>query len=116
MRLSKYAADVIWERLQTDNPQVLLNYSGAAFRARFVSRIWMRRIIAAFTNQTILEIGCTFLRLPLIKNLAKHVFFGRGSFPDDSRFQISNSKLVENSRFQISNSKLERGANLESGI
>lgn len=82
MRLSKYAAEVIWERLQADNPQVLLNYSGEAFRARFVSRLWMRRIIATFTNQTILEIGCAFLRLPLIKNFAKHVFFGRGSFPD----------------------------------
>lgn len=82
MRLSKYAADVIWERLQTDNPEVLLNYSGEQFRARFVSRLWMRRIIATFTNQTLLEIGCAFLRLPIIKNFAKHVFFGRGSFPD----------------------------------
>lgn len=87
MRLSKYAAEVIWERLQTDNPQVLLNYSGEAFRARFVSRIWMRRIIATFTNQTLLEIGCAFLRLPLIKNFAKHVFFGRGSFPDVENLQ-----------------------------
>lgn len=86
MRLSKYAADVIWERLQTNDPEVLLNYSGEQFRARFVSRLWMRRIIATFTNQTLLEIGCAFLRLPLIKNFAKHVFFGRGSFPDvDSR-------------------------------
>jgi geranylgeranyl reductase family protein len=87
MRLSKYAAEVIWERLQTDNPAVLLNYSGEAFRARFVSRIWMRRIIATFTNQTLLEIGCAFLRLPLIKNFAKHVFFGRGSFPDVENLQ-----------------------------
>lgn len=82
MRLSKYAADVVWERLKTDNPEVLLNYSGEQFRARFVSRLWMRRIIATFTNQTLLEIGCAFLRLPIIKNFAKHVFFGRGSFPD----------------------------------
>lgn len=82
MRLSKYAAEVICERLKADDPEVLLNYSGEAFRARFVSRIWMRRIIATFTNQTLLEIGCAFLRLPLIKNFARHVFFGRGSFPD----------------------------------
>ena len=87
MRLSKYAADVIWERLQTDNPQVLLNYSGETFRARFVSRLWMRRMIATFTNQTLLEIGCAFLRLPIIKNFAKHVFFGRGSFPDVENLQ-----------------------------
>lgn len=87
MRLSKYAVEVIWERLQTDNPQVLLNYSGEQFRARFVSRLWMRRIIATFTNQTLLEIGCAFLRLPIIKSFAKHVFFGRGSFPDAEDFQ-----------------------------
>jgi flavin-dependent dehydrogenase len=99
MRLSKYAAEVIWERLNTDNPEVLMNYSGEAFRARFVSRLWMRRIIATFTNQTLLEIGCAFLRLPLIKNFAKHVFFGRGSFPDlefkiqDSKFKMSNQIL-----------------------
>jgi flavin-dependent dehydrogenase len=82
MRLSKYAAEVIWERLKADDPQVLLNYSGEAFRARFVSRLWMRRLIATFTNQTLLEIGCAFLRLPVIRNFARHVFFGRGSFPD----------------------------------
>lgn len=99
MRLSKYAAEVIWERLKTDNAQVLLNYSGESFRARFVSRLWMRRIIATFTNQTILEIGCGFLRLPLIKNFAKHVFFGRGSFPDmevsSLKPQVSGQRTTE---------------------
>ena len=93
MRLSKYAAEVICERLNADNPEVLLNYSGEAFRARFVSRIWMRRIIATFTNQTLLEIGCAFLRLPIIKNFAKHVFFGRGSFPDmENHYPRRNTK------------------------
>lgn len=87
IRLSKYAAEVIWERLQTDKPEVLLNYSGEAFRARFVSRIWMRRIIAIIKSQFLLEIGCAFLRLPFIKNFAKHVFFGRGSFPDVESLQ-----------------------------
>ncbi|HRH46080.1 MAG TPA: hypothetical protein PKY82_30835, partial [Pyrinomonadaceae bacterium] len=93
MRLSKYAAEIIWERLQADDPKVLLNYSGEQFRARFVSRLWMRRIIAAFTNQTLLEIGCAFLRLPIIKNFAKHVFFGRGSFPDvENHYPRSDTK------------------------
>ncbi len=87
MRLSKYAADVIWERLQTDNPQVLFNYSGETFRARFVSRLWMRRIIANVKSQFLLEIGCAFLRLPIIKNFARHVFFGRSSFPDVENLQ-----------------------------
>jgi flavin-dependent dehydrogenase len=82
LRLSKMAAEVIWERLETGNPQVLLKFSGELFRARFVSRLWMRRILAMFSNQLLLETGCFFLRLPLLKKLAAHVFFGRGSFPD----------------------------------
>jgi geranylgeranyl reductase family protein len=92
MRLSKYAADVIWERLQNNDPRVLLNYSGEAFRARFVSRIWMRKIIAVLTNQTLLEIGCALLRLPLVRYFARHVFFGRGSFPDTNRFEYQANK------------------------
>jgi len=82
LRLSKMAAEVIWERLQADNPQILLKFSGALFRARFVSRLWMRRILAMFSSQWLLEIGFACLRLPLVKKLAAHVFFGRGSFPD----------------------------------
>ena len=82
MRLSKFAADIVHERLQTDNSQVLLNYSGELFRARFVSRLWMRRIIKTFTNQRLLEFGFSFLRGRLGQNFARHVFFGRGSFPD----------------------------------
>ncbi|HEX9960396.1 MAG TPA: NAD(P)/FAD-dependent oxidoreductase, partial [Pyrinomonadaceae bacterium] len=82
LRLSKMAAEVVWERLETGNPRVLLKFSGELFRARFVSRLWMRRILAMFSNQFLLETGCFFLRLPLLKKLAAHVFFGRGSFPD----------------------------------
>ncbi len=74
-------------KTQTDNPDVLLNYSGETFRARFVSRLWMRRIIAKVKSQFLLEIGCAFLRLPIIKNFARHVFFGRGSFPDVENLQ-----------------------------
>jgi flavin-dependent dehydrogenase len=82
MRLSTYAAEIVWESLQTDDPKILLNYSGEQFRARFVSRLWMRRIIRTFTNQTLLELGHRFLRGRLGRKFAKHVFFGRGSFPD----------------------------------
>jgi flavin-dependent dehydrogenase len=82
LRLSAMAADVIEERLRTDDPTVMLKFSGDLFRARFVSRLWMRRIISIFTNQTLLELSCAFLRRALGKKFAEHVFFGRGSFPD----------------------------------
>jgi len=82
MRLSAMAANIIAERLECDNPDVLLAFSGELFRARFISRLWMRRIISVFTNQTLLELGFAFLRGKIGRKLAKHVFFGRGSFPD----------------------------------
>ena len=82
MRLSRFAAEIVRERLQTGDSKVLLQYSGELFRARFVSRLWMRRIIKTFTNQRLLELGFAFLRGKLGQKFARHVFFGRGSFPD----------------------------------
>ena len=64
MRLSKYAAEIISERLKTDDPQVLLNYSGELFHARFVSRIWMRKILEILNKQIYWKqacfLGCRF--------------------------------------------------------
>jgi flavin-dependent dehydrogenase len=82
LRLSAFAASVAAERLRVSDPEVLLQYSGKRFRARFVSRIWMRRIAAGFSRQPALEAGFGFLRSGLGRRFAKHVFFGRGSFPD----------------------------------
>lgn len=97
LRLSKLAAEIIWERLQTDDSQVLLNYSGKLFRARFISRLWMRRMIKTLTNQTLLEIGCLFLRSKIGQKFAHHVFFGRASFPDVKleNFEKSNTLKQE---------------------
>jgi hypothetical protein len=69
--------------LQAGNPKILETYSGDLFRARFVSRLWMRQMLAAMNNQTLLEIGCAAMRMPILRDFAAHVFFGRGSFPDD---------------------------------
>ena len=98
MRLSKFAAEIVWERLQTENPRVLLQYSGELFRARFTSRLWMRRIIKTFTNQTLLELGFAFLRGKLGRKFARHVFFGRGSFPD---VEIKKAPLVGYQKSEI---------------
>ena len=100
LRLSKYAAEVILERLHTNDPSVLLQYSGEEFRARFVSRLWMRRIIASFTFQPFLEAACLLMRLPLLKTVAKHVFFGRGSFPDMKFRNAHTAELLKNPGFE----------------
>src|SRR6266542_822464 len=82
MRLSAYAARVIGDYLETGDRAALSSYSGELFRARFLSRLWMRRIIAAVRSPALIEIGCALFRLPVFDSLAWHVFFGRGSFPD----------------------------------
>jgi flavin-dependent dehydrogenase len=94
LRLSAFATDVIVESLQKNDPRILLNYSGKLFRARFISRLWMRRIIATFTNQTLLEFGFKFLRGKFGQKFAKHVFFGRGSFPDVEIKTNSHVKII----------------------
>lgn len=82
MRLSAFAAQVVSEYLSSGDPRALRVYSGELFRARFASRLWARRVAATFRQRQLLELGCAVLRFPLLNRLARHVFFGRGSFPD----------------------------------
>lgn len=82
MRLSSFAAQVVNEFLSSGNAQVLEMYSGKLFRARFASRLWARRAASTLRRREILELGCAVLRLPLLNGIARHIFFGRGSFPD----------------------------------
>jgi len=82
MRLSTLAAQVIPAFLESEDVEVLRHYSGELFRARFASRLWMRRLVANIRHPALIEIACASLRLPVLKSFARHVFFGRGSFPD----------------------------------
>jgi flavin-dependent dehydrogenase len=82
MRLSTLAAKVIAASLETGNADALASYSGELFRARFASRLWMRRLAATVRQPALLEVGCACMRLPILNSFAWHVFFGRGSFPD----------------------------------
>jgi flavin-dependent dehydrogenase len=82
MRLSTLAANVVAEYLVTGNEHALQVYSGELFRARFASRLWMRRVASNIKNPGLLELACAALRLPVLNAFAWHVFFGRGSFPD----------------------------------
>jgi flavin-dependent dehydrogenase len=82
LRLSMFAAEIIRERLRTGDARALLEFSGARFRGRFISRLWMRRLITVMQSNTLLELGFGVLRGRVGRKLAEHVFFGRGSFPD----------------------------------
>lgn len=82
MRLSSLAAEVVAEYLSTGDAAALARYSGAQFRSRFLSRLLMRRALSNVKSPALLEAGCALSRLAPFKSLARHVFFGRGSFPD----------------------------------
>ena len=82
MRLSTLAAKVIARYLETEDADVLKAYSGELFRARFASRLWMRRVISNIRQPALLELACAGMRLPVLNWFAWHIFFGRGSFPD----------------------------------
>jgi flavin-dependent dehydrogenase len=82
LRLSNLAARVINDYLETNDVASLEPYAGDLFRARFSSRLLMRRLFSATHDPALLELSCAALRLPGLRRLAQHVFFGRGSFPD----------------------------------
>jgi flavin-dependent dehydrogenase len=85
LRLSALAADVAIEFLATGNAAVLAPYDGAALRARFRTRLLVRRVLSAVRSPAAAELACAALRLPPFRAAAQHVFFGRGSFPDVAR-------------------------------
>ena len=82
MRLSGLAAEVISDYLKAGDESALARYSGARFRSRFVSRLWMRRALSSVESPLLVEAACALMRLAPFGRLARHVFFGRGSFPD----------------------------------
>lgn len=81
LRLSAFASGVTVDYLAAGDPRALAPYSGARFRSRFASRLFMRRILETFGSPLLMEAAHTALRTPPGRVLARHVFFGRGSFP-----------------------------------
>lgn len=98
MRLSTLAARVIAQYLESGDPAVLKAYSGNQFRARFTSRLWMRRLLSGVRNPALVELACAGMRLPLANKFASHVFFGRGSFPDVEPYSTPQMVLQEETR------------------
>ncbi len=82
LRLSEKAARVIVRRFETGDPRVLKAYSGQRLRVRFLSRRWMRAILARVRSRAAMEAVCFALRRPPLRRLAWQVFFRRRSFPD----------------------------------
>ena len=97
LRLSSLAARVIEDYLTSGDAAALAPYSGARFRARFTSRLWLRRVHATLSDPRLVELACAAARLPLLRRFAWHVFFGRGSFPDVETTRVGAHAVVSNS-------------------
>ncbi len=85
LRQSALAVDVISEFLRDRSAASLSRYASAPFRKRFRARSMMRRGLAAIQHPWVAELGFALLRLPPFTSVARHVFFGRGSFPMSDR-------------------------------
>jgi flavin-dependent dehydrogenase len=85
LRQAALAVDVITEFLCGRNGSVLSRYASTPFRKRFRARSLMRRGLASIQHPWAAELGFALLRLPPFTSLARHVFFGRGSFPLSDR-------------------------------
>ena len=96
LRLSSLAAHVIENYLAGGTAAALAPYEGAHFRARFTSRLWLRRLHATMREPALLELACAALRLPGLRGFARHVFFGRGSFPDVETAQTIAPAVARN--------------------
>lgn len=84
LRLSALAATVTADFLRTGDEAMLDCYGGGALRARFRTRLLLRRALAAVRSPAVAEVACAALRLPPFRSVAQRVFFGHGSFPDVS--------------------------------
>lgn len=82
IRLSGAAARLLVEAVRRDDAAMLAQFDGTRFRARFVSRLWMRRAISSVRSAFVLDAAVSAAALPPFRAVARHVFFGRGSFPD----------------------------------
>jgi flavin-dependent dehydrogenase len=107
LRLSALAADVTIAFLATGREAALAPYDGTALRARFRTRLLIRRVLSAVRSPAAAELACAALRLPPFRAVAQKVFFGRGSFPDVARPRVAAAA----SRVHISSQPHSPGAN-----
>ena len=94
LRLAALAAQVIYDYLQRGDEHALARYDGNRFRPRFASRCLMRRVFSAVRHRYLIELGFAALSSSWpLRQLARHVFFGRGSFPVE-KDELALTRLV----------------------
>lgn len=82
LRLSDLAADIVLARLRTDDPDLLLGYSGRIFEMKFRPKLIMRALLRALKFQAQYEWLFSALASAPGRFLAEKIFYRRASFPD----------------------------------
>lgn len=82
LRLAPLAATVAEACVRDAAEEALQQYSGDRFRRAFGARLLGRRVFYRLKRPQALEAGLGLLNLPPLGLLARHVFFGDGSFPE----------------------------------
>jgi flavin-dependent dehydrogenase len=98
LRLSEFASQVIDTALHTNDPSPLESYSGAAFRRKFRTRLWLRAALRSIRSRRLINTTCWCLRTPLGQKLAARIFFHPGSFPNTTRLAPSLKLAGANTR------------------
>lgn len=80
LRLTAVAVDAA-ARVLAGDPHALAALDGRRFRARFASRLFMRRALACVRHRGLADLLVAAMTVPPLRSAAAHVFFGRGSFP-----------------------------------
>jgi flavin-dependent dehydrogenase len=82
LRMSPLAATCVQRFLAGGDAGALAPYDGRRFRARFTSRLLLRRAFDAVQSPRVVEALLFGARLPGGGAVTRSVFFGSGSFPD----------------------------------
>jgi flavin-dependent dehydrogenase len=84
LRLSELAAAVAGDYLRSGDVSVLRHYDGATLRARFRTRLLLRRAFSQVRSPAATEAAFTVLRTSPGRAVAARLLFGDGSFPDST--------------------------------
>lgn len=95
LRLSRHAAKVLSAAVRRADSRLLDQYSGEPFRGRLTSRVVMRRLFDHLASRPLAELAVAAARMPLLQPIVRHVFFGRGSFPDVAPARGLTERLAE---------------------
>lgn len=95
LRLSEFASETAIARIRSQDPKILLNYSGEIFEKDFSTKLMMRAGLRFLKFDFQYEWFFKALTSRPGRRLAEKIFFRRSSFPDLSRSHPRRKRVLE---------------------